>query len=61
MPKKESGGCRCGRKFWWGLLAGVVLAAALHAAVMCCRCPMKGGPGCPMAGGAAPTEPAPAK
>jgi len=62
MPKKEEGHCCCGQgKFWWGVLAGVILAAALHAIVMCCWCPMRGGPGCPMMGGPAAMEKAPAK
>ena len=57
MPKKESGGC-CGGgrgKFWWGVLAGLILAVALHAAVMmgCCKKSMSD---CPMARGTAQAE-----
>ncbi len=62
MPRNgKNDGCHCGGRFWWGVLVGVILAAALHCAVMCCRCPMRGGPGCPMSGAAAPAEKAPAK
>jgi hypothetical protein len=61
MPKKEKEGCDCGcccgrGRFWWGVLAGIVITFVIR--VLICGhgcmpgmkgCPMMGGPGAPPA------------
>lgn len=55
---KCGSGCSCGRgRFWWGVLAGIVVSAVIRCLICGHGCGMMGGSGCPMMkGGPAQTQ-----
>jgi len=65
MAKESSCGCGCGCscrwRFMWGVLFGVLLAVAIRGLLMCGCCGMMKGKACPMMGGPAQMEKAPAQ
>jgi len=57
MPKKKDEACNCGccsgrGRFWWGVLAGIVVSAVIRCLICGHGCGMMGGGNCAMMKGA---------